>query len=263
MTEEMFALSFKDFDNKAIKFKRKLINDTNFTDVTLACDDNGKLEAHKVILGSSSPILKQILVGNHHQHPLIYLRKVKFSCLQSLIQFMYLGKTEVAQTELQDFLNLGKELEIQGLNENTPGISTDENNSFVVPEGAREIDFKGTCESPSEVIEIEMGDKESKEISVKDEYENSTEIVQIEPTLLPETVDLNGFTYSECNSTLENDGNGFICNECGKSFTQSANLWQHKMSAHMGVRHPCDYCEYKSTTKSNLKRHVNKHHTLQ
>ena len=111
MSGGTFTLAWQEFDNKASELQRKLVNDTNFTDVTLACDDNKKLEVHKVILSSSSPVLGQILMDNPHQHPLIYLRKVKFSLLKYLIQFIYLGQTEVAQTELQNFMNLAKELE--------------------------------------------------------------------------------------------------------------------------------------------------------
>ena len=79
MSGGMFSLSWKEFDHKASKSHRAYIDDTKFTDVTLACDGKRKLEAHKIILSSSSPVLEKILVGNPHQHPLIYLRKVKFS----------------------------------------------------------------------------------------------------------------------------------------------------------------------------------------
>ena len=111
-----FNLSWKEFEDNASKSHKKLINDTHFTDVTLSCHDNMKLQAHKVILSSSSPVLEQILLDNPHQHPVIYFRTVNYACLQALIQFMYLGQAEVAQTELEDFMKLAKELEVDGLN---------------------------------------------------------------------------------------------------------------------------------------------------
>ena len=39
----------------------KLRDDKEFTDVTLACEDGQQLEAHKVILVSSSPFFEKIL----------------------------------------------------------------------------------------------------------------------------------------------------------------------------------------------------------
>ena len=103
--------SWKDFESNASSCYKRLILDTNFTDVNLACDDNRQVKAHKVVLSSSSPVLEQILLANPHQHPLIYLRKVKYS----LIKFIYLGQTEVAQAELEDFMSIAEELEVEGL----------------------------------------------------------------------------------------------------------------------------------------------------
>ena len=236
-----FSLSFKDFEQNAGIKHRKLIDDTNFTDVTLACDE-GKIKAHKVILSSSSPVLEQILVGNSNQHPLIYLRKVKYSCLKSLVQFIYLGQTEIGQTELQDFINLGDELEIDGLNQDqhneTQNISSEENQS-----------------NP------EMKFEECKENRDKDETKNISEIVEIKPELVPEAVNQKEIAYSTKSQTIEKSGNGYKCDECGKCFTQSGGVYSHKMSAHKGIRHPCEHCQYTATTKSNLKRHIYKHHT--
>merc|ERR1719186_1381258 len=117
MDTETFNLSWNDFDSSASNSFRKLINDKHFTDVTLACEDNKQIKAHKVILSSSSPVFEKILLGNPHQHPLIYLKGVKYSGLQALIKFIYLGQTEVDRIELQDFMNVAEELEVEGLRE--------------------------------------------------------------------------------------------------------------------------------------------------
>ena len=49
--------------------------------ITLACDDS-QLQAHKVILSACSLFFRKILKQNPHQHPLLYLKGVKFSELQ-------------------------------------------------------------------------------------------------------------------------------------------------------------------------------------
>ena len=48
----------------------------DFSDVTQACEDGHQEKGHKVILASSSPFLKDLLVKNKHPHPLIYMRGV-------------------------------------------------------------------------------------------------------------------------------------------------------------------------------------------
>ena len=229
MDGDKFSLFWENFERDASKRNRKLLDDTNFTDVTLACDE-GRFETHKVILSSSSPAFEKILVGNPNQHPLIYLRKVKYSCLKSLIQFLYLGQTEIDQTELQDFINLGKDLEIEGLNQDHHDETT-------------KISSEETQSNPDSSLE------KSEEIRNEDESKNSSDKVEIKPELVQETVILKD------NPTVKNDGNGLACDECGKSFSQAAYVYQHKKSAHMGVSYPCSQCGYKATTKSNLNRH--------
>ena len=43
------------------------------TPVTLACEDDQRLEANKMILDAASPFLDNMLSGSNHTHPLIYL----------------------------------------------------------------------------------------------------------------------------------------------------------------------------------------------
>ena len=120
-------------------------NDFEFVDVTLVCDDNRQVKAHKVVLSSSSPVLEQILISNPHQHPLIYLHNVKYSCLQSLIKYIYLGQTEVAQAELQDFI---KELQfgVEGLRGKFEKNNKDEHDGTI-----RERSEEFTLKNPQQV----------------------------------------------------------------------------------------------------------------
>ena len=92
-----------------------LFSDQDFTDVTLVCNEDKQMKAHKVILSSSSLLLRRILLKNPHQNPLIYLKGVDYQNLQSIIQFMYLGQIEIAHEDLQQFIDTAKELEVNGL----------------------------------------------------------------------------------------------------------------------------------------------------
>ena len=92
-----------------------LRGNSDFSDVTLACEDGPSLEAHKIILASSSPFFKDILGRTHHPHPLIFLKGVKSSNLTSLLDFVYQGEAEVEEKNLEAFLALGQELGLPGL----------------------------------------------------------------------------------------------------------------------------------------------------
>merc|ERR1712088_433647 len=101
----------------------ELREDKDFFDVTLACDDE-QIQAHKVILSACSPFFKQILRRNPHANPLLYLKGVKFSDLQSVLNFMYHGEVNVAQEELNSFLAIAEELRVKGLTQNNQGGSS-------------------------------------------------------------------------------------------------------------------------------------------
>jgi len=93
---------------------KSLWENEDFLDVTIACDD-GQMDAHKVILSSASPFFQNILKRNPHNHPLLYLRGTTKTDVQSILNFVYSGETQVAEEELNDFMALASSLQIQGL----------------------------------------------------------------------------------------------------------------------------------------------------
>ena len=103
-----------DFSFEAAKTVSSLFDQPDFSDVTLVCEDQKQILAHKVILASGSSFFKNIFVLNPHPKPLIYL-KVKFADLQAIVCFVYTGQCHVAQEELDGFLELAKDLEVVGL----------------------------------------------------------------------------------------------------------------------------------------------------
>jgi len=68
-------------------------------------------------------------------------------------------------------------------------------------------------------------------------------------------VDLEGCSKQKSNKRHKQSHVGiYSCNQC--EFTGSkSGLWSHKKSIHVGLRYPCDQCEYAATHLSNLKEH--------
>jgi len=117
MANEKFCLRWNDFENNISGAFRELRDDKDFFDVTLACDDD-QIQSHKMILSACSPFFRNILRRNPHQHPLIYLKGVKYTDLQSVLNFMYHGEVNVAQEELNSFLAVAEDLRVKGLTQN-------------------------------------------------------------------------------------------------------------------------------------------------
>ena len=90
--------------------------DGDFADVTLACEDES-IKAHQVVLSASSLFFRNLLKTLSHPHPIVYMRGVKADHLSALLDFIYLGNTEITQDLVSDFLLLAEELKVEGLGE--------------------------------------------------------------------------------------------------------------------------------------------------
>jgi len=117
MGNEKFCLRWNEFETNISSALREIRDDKDFFDVTLACDDE-QIQAHKVILSACSPFFRNILRRNPHQHPLLYMKGVKYTDLQYVLNFMYHGEVSVAQEELNSFLAVAEDLRVKGLTQN-------------------------------------------------------------------------------------------------------------------------------------------------
>jgi len=117
-TTEKFCLRWNDFETNISSAFREIREEKDFFDVTLVCDDS-QVQAHKVILSACSPFFRNVLRRNPHQHPLLYLKGVKYNELLSVLNFMYLGEVNVAQEELNSFLSVAEDLRVKGLTQGT------------------------------------------------------------------------------------------------------------------------------------------------
>jgi len=113
-SSEKFCLRWNDFESNISTSFRELRDDKELFDMTLACEDE-QIQAHKVILSACSPFFRHVLKRNKHDHPLLYLKGVKFAELQAVLNFMYQGEVNVAQEDLNSFLSVAEELKVKGL----------------------------------------------------------------------------------------------------------------------------------------------------
>ena len=117
-SEEKLCLKWNDFQDNITSAFGERRQDRQFADVTLACDDGQQVDAHKVILASSSPFFLDILTRNKHPHTLIYMRGMKSEDLVAIVDFLYFGEANVFQENLDSFLAIAEELKLKGLTGN-------------------------------------------------------------------------------------------------------------------------------------------------
>jgi len=124
MSDNKFSLRSKDFETNMTKALKDLREENNLFDVTIVCEDS-QIQAHKLILSACSTFFRNILCHNPHQHPLLYLKDVKYKHFLAIIDFMYNGEVHVVQEELKQFLAVAADLRVQGLTQKTPMITSE------------------------------------------------------------------------------------------------------------------------------------------
>ncbi|XP_034239414.1 zinc finger and BTB domain-containing protein 17-like isoform X3 [Thrips palmi] len=112
--DPQFCLRWNNFQSNITSQFETLRQDEDFVDVTLTCDGKS-VKAHKVVLSACSPYFKELFKNNPCKHPIIILKDVQWFHLCALVEFMYAGVVNVAQTELPAFLQTAESLHILGL----------------------------------------------------------------------------------------------------------------------------------------------------
>ena len=115
---EKYNVLWQDYNDHLRDMLHTMRKFDEFTDVTLICDDQREIHAHKVVLSACSPVLKAILQRKDNGVPIVYLKGIQFPEMESILQFIYLGQTTVEQQRITSFLDVAKNLEIKELSEN-------------------------------------------------------------------------------------------------------------------------------------------------
>ena len=269
---ESYSLSRKLQPYAMMDINRELFNEGHFTDVTLVSNDMKTFAAHRTILSSVSPVLKELLMLQpNHKNPLIFMKNVSQFDLKCLLEFVYLGETEVSAERIKQFLKLGEEFKIKDLiqppnsiNNHEKNISEDTLRKSVkedkgnTPKENDDSNYENCDEDitgPKTRIKGEMMESVNvtPEKCVQDEKEDTTE--EIDNINYDDSIDDDSDT-----AIGQNTENNFKCDTCDKVYSSRANMLAHKRSAHAGIRYSCDHCQYKATRKNILRKHkMNKH----
>ena len=235
-----------------------LMTSNELTDVTLISEDNRQFKAHKVVLSASSTVFKSIINENYTTNPVIYLRGILSYEIESILQFIYLGKATFYQDRMNEFLQVGKSLEIKEINSDIGSFDNEEIDDTQVHqfEQTNEIPTNSSDDTDPHQLRANMSPKQ--EIIISDQrskFQNDAE-----------------FSCDQCDKKYGSqralnvhyrsfhEGVKYPCDQCNYKATQMGDLQQHIKSVHEGIKYSCDQCSYKATKKSNLQRHRNSAH---
>ena len=257
---EKFCLKWNDFDKNVSSSFKLLREEKDFFNVSLVCEDSGQMEAHKVVLAACSPFFKEILRRNPHQHPLIYLKGVKFSDLGSILNFMYLGEANVAQEDLDKFLAVAEELQVKGLTQEGNSVPSQNQSKQATtraepppirrsqkqPEAPRrpseDEDIQEVVELNDEPREVmEVNPVSSEEVATYDGYDNYDgyhDGYQDDTMTADSQNNTEQYLYSDQNTVtigteiFEKYSNAWRCGICKKMCSTKKSTMAHLVEAH-------------------------------
>ena len=239
---EKFCLRWNEFETNIRDSFRKLREDRNYFDVTLATDDGHQIDAHKVILSAGSSFFSEVLGKTHHPSPFIYLKGIKISELEHVVDFLYNGEAYVAQDELNIFLEAAQELKIKGLQNK---VETEINTS-------KSVAIKGEstrCMEDKSII------KQGDIFSTLDTFENHDAAMVREG----ESNTNHELDY-QIEQMIENNEGLWKCKICEKTSNRQSHIKIHAESHIEGFSHTCRFCNKTATTRKALKMHLIRNH---
>ena len=78
-------------DLQGILQKCSMLVSTEYSDVTIVCEDDIELKAHKVVLSSCSPLLKAKIDEVNSGEVEINMKEINHTEMEKILKFMYLG----------------------------------------------------------------------------------------------------------------------------------------------------------------------------
>ena len=90
MLQDMYTITWHTYSDHLRDILREIKSEDSFADVTLVTDDKKQIKAHRNILSAFSSVFKDILQTNsNNNHPVLDLRGIQHSEMESVLQFIF------------------------------------------------------------------------------------------------------------------------------------------------------------------------------
>ena len=265
--QEQFHLEWNDFQKGIVSTYQELRNKQDFSDVTLVCEDNQRMRAHKLILSNSCEFFRAVLAEEQSSQPVIYMRGVSRDVMESLVDFIYRGEVSIPQDLINEFLDLAGDLKMKGLVKN----ESDENakKDDIAEDGDGEDGQKKTRMKSSRLQR-----PQNQNISEEEELDlNSTELeskiddegIVSESNFKERRVSV---SFGEKNEELkekiqlliEKRENQWACIACDRMSKSPADARRHAEIHISGFVHTCTKCDKTFQTSNSVNMHFYTNH---
>ena len=266
MHHQTFSLKWNSYSNHLKEAMKELLQTGTFSDVTIVCDDQVGIAAHKFVLRTCSSAFRDII----DKDSVMYVKGVNHNEFMLILEFIYLGQVHCNQELLPKFLNLANDLQLKDIKLMAEGELKD--TTELVTDVATKIETNsetyGEDLNKDEIIKPTT----PMENDISHQYLTFPVVKDNEPMVLHdqnlEYKDIlsrkqNRFKSIENGKSKDtkNYGNDpACCPLCDAKYVHRQGLRRHIESKHEGKRICCNYCDYKATQESDLKKHTDSVH---
>ena len=256
MHDKMFNTSWE-LNSDGSTLAKHLFSDSDFSDVTLVCNDGQQVAAHRAVLAASSGLLRRLLMECNQKNTFLFMGMVDFEVLSALVQFTYLGFHDlVEKKKLEQLTSLANQLEISMSGEKA--ASEDMKDGIMGP-GYESNGAQGGWTSTAEEGKEKIEEKHQGGLDL----ENGLGKVKDMENVGAFVAKTNSHPFSEIQKKVSrtlykvepSENSKFKCDECGCEYSKRASLIKHRLHLHDGFSYDCELCGEKFSRSSKLRMH--------
>jgi hypothetical protein len=256
-SSEKFCLKWNDFKENISSSLQGVRKDQDFSDVTLTCDGDTRIEAHRVILAGSSKFFSKVLKQQQYPHPLLYMRGMTADQLNDVVDFIYHGEVKIYQEDLEAFLSLAEELQLKGLNETHYSDQEREQPKYIAPQIQKRKSF-----IKDEISNIDRNVWQDLD-QIQEPEPLETALVSTDAFAAKIETNYEGLDATVNSMMEKNDDGKRVCKVCGKIARDKGHMRDHIEGKHInGVSHPCSLCGKSFRSRNSLGSHISQAHKL-
>ena len=277
MNQEKYSIKWHSYsDHLKITMKELMMNE-DYSDVTLVTEDKGIIKANINILSTCSAVFKDILKKDKNSSPIMYLRGIQYSEMESIMQYIYLGEATFNEERMNEFLSVAKSLEIKGLfnAESESNVNTDDPSSCEQATRKDMLEEQNVISGPLTNAEeqsrggatnIDTSTDSISDMSDSADIYKIARSIRLDPQLgqlSQPRVSKHLMNMAEPTWPAGRPANvncKFECEQCHKTYSSKGALHKHKQAVHEGIKYVCDQCDYQAKKKENLTLHIQSKH---
>ena len=225
---------------------------SDLTDVTLVCEDETQIEAHKLILARGSTLFSNLLRLKKGPSCIFYMKGIKGKQLEAVVDFLYNGEVNIYEDDIDNFLTNAEEFQLKGL----IGLKESE---FGKQKTLRENDIKIKIPTKSQEHPNEIN---TSTIIKPEPFEDEPVLfAPVKQVKVAGIEDMNKHT----NEMIDKTGIKWKCKVCGKEASGSGSNLKRHTQIHMEGNLPtylCNICGKEYRSKEKLRCHEFKLHSF-